>query len=378
MESESVHPARPTAISGVAEYVDPPPALAVVCGAFPTTDVFACLDRLRCDRLQVPADSGIEIASAARAAEVVLLGPDALDGDAGLQLVTDFRRQFPHTRILLLADGSTLPGPTLLTALRAGVHDVVDPVDAITLNSALDQALTDHREHGERVLAIGAHPDDVEIGCGGALLEHRRRGDDLTILTLSHGQVGGPGTLRTGESMLAARSLGARLLLADLPDTRIDPGVDTIRLVEEVIRDVDPSVIYVHSRHDNHQDHRAVHAAVIPAARRVPRIYAYQSPSATNDFDPTKFVPIDTVMTAKVELLSLFATQNERSYLEPDLVIAGARYWARQLAPRARYAEPFEILRTLVTQPGGTRTVSAPAPATVTAIGSMQTIGGTS
>lgn len=362
METEAVGPGTAGEISGVLHLVERPRALALVSGDFDTREADACLERLGCDQLRITPDSGLEVTSVLRTADVVLVGQDALEGDVGLHLVSDLRRQFPLTRVLLLADAGSLPASVLLRALRAGVHDVIDPADAIALNGALDQALSAHDDESDRVLAIGAHPDDVEIGCGGALLEHRRRGDDITVLTMSHGQVGGPETARVGESMLAARSLGAQLFIADLPDTRIDPGVDTIRLLESVVQGVDPTVIYVHSKHDNHQDHRAVHAAVVSAARRVPRIYAYESPSATNDFAPTKFVPIDRVMTHKVDLLGLFATQNERSYLEPELVIAGARYWARHLAPRARYAEPFEVLRTFTTSAGRTRATSAPPP----------------
>lgn len=362
MESDVINPTDPSPIPGVTQLVDRPIALAVIYGQFESPAADAALERRRCDRLRLTPENGLDVTSALRTADLVLLGPDALDGDPGLQLISDLHRQFPLTRVLLLADAHSIPSSVMLRAMRVGVHDVIDPADGTAIDAALDQALSDHDGQSDRVLAIGAHPDDVEIGCAGALLEHRRRGDEITVLTLSRGQVGGPESARVGESMLAATSLGARLLIADLPDTRIDPGVDTIRLIEAVVAEVNPSVVYVHSKHDNHQDHRAVHTAAVSATRRVPRMYAYQSPSATNDFAPTKFVPIDTVMTQKVEVLGLFATQNERSYLEPDLVIAGARYWARHLAPRARYAEPFEILRTFVTQTDGTRSISVPQP----------------
>ena len=79
----------------------------------------------------------------------------------------------------------------------------------------------------------------------------------------------------------------------------------------------------------------------------MPQVFAYQSPSATNEFLPNKFVAIDSVVVRKVDLLGHFGSQSERSYLEPEMIVATARYWARNLAPRARYAEPFEIVRSL-------------------------------
>lgn len=73
----------------------------------------------------------------------------------------------------------------------------------------------------------------------------------------------------------------------------------------------------------------------------------YQSPSATGDFRPTRFVPIDGLIPEKLALLESFQSQSDRTYLEPELVTANARYWTRNLAPRVRYAEPFEVMRQL-------------------------------
>jgi len=106
-------------------------------------------------------------------------------------------------------------------------------------------------------------------------------------------------------------------------------------------------VVYTHSRNDSHQDHRAVAVAAVSATRGVRRVFAFQSPSATNDFRPTQFVPIDAVVQRKAHALSLFASQTGRSYLEPDFILSAARYWARQLGASARYAEPFEVIRSM-------------------------------
>ena len=110
---------------------------------------------------------------------------------------------------------------------------------------------------------------------------------------------------------------------------------------------IQPTVVYVHSQHDNHQDHRAVSRATASATRQVRRVYGYQSPSATNEYRPTKFVPVDHVLQRKVQVLMMFDSQNGRSYLEPELVVAGSRYWARHLGASARYAEPFEVIRSV-------------------------------
>ena len=70
----------------------------------------------------------------------------------------------------------------------------------------------------KRVLAIGAHPDDVEIGCGGTLARHHAKGDMLNILTLSRGAAGGDVNVRVAEAHRAADLLGAE------PAARQSPG----------------------------------------------------------------------------------------------------------------------------------------------------------
>lgn len=324
-----------------------PRRVALVVGR-PGDHVQRVAERLGCDVVATEVAAAVESATAVGSVDVAVLDPAVLELEHGVHLVGDLRAAYPFVRVLLLADAATLDSQVLVRAIRAGLHDVVDPGDALGLRSWLERALAELGQRSERVLAIGAHPDDVEIGCAGALLDHRRRGDHVTVLTLSRGDVGGDVGARMEEAGAAAGLIGARLLLADLPDTRVDPGIETIRLVESVVAEVSPTVVYVHSSHDNHQDHRAVHTATMSATRGVPQVFAYQSPSATNDFSPNRFVPIDAVLVRKVQVLASFSSQSQRSYLEPELVVAGARYWARHLAPLARYAEPFEVIRSFV------------------------------
>ena len=277
----------------------------------------------------------------------LILGPDVFATDASVAAVRQWRSHSPAARVKLAYPAENRDAEVLVRAIRAGVGDVVDPHDVVAFEAAIRKGMLQGGATRERVLAIGAHPDDVEIGCAGTLLDHRRRGDRITVLTMSRGAIGGDQQQRLGESATTAEALGAQLLFADLPDTCIQDGVDTIRLIESVVAAIDPTVVYVHSKHDNHQDHRAVSTAARSATRGVRRVFAYQSPSATNEFFPTQFVNVDDTVRRKVEVLQMFRSQDGRSYLEPELVVAGARYWARHLAANARYAEPFEVIRSV-------------------------------
>jgi LmbE family N-acetylglucosaminyl deacetylase len=338
------------------------PRMALVVSADPPAPVLDALRRRDIRPIVAAPDHSEEAAARIAPFIFLLLGPDALRDDLDIGLVHALHRWSPSARPLLLASPDEAPREVLLRAMRAGVLDVVDPGAGAGVDEAIAAGLIAAGAARERVLAIGAHPDDVEIGCGGTLLDHRRRGDRVSILTLSRGAVGGDTASRVAEAVSTASAIGAQLLMGDLPDTSISDGIDTIRLIEAVVRTLNPTVVYVHSSNDNHQDHRAVASATVSAVRGVRRVFGYQSPSATNAFTPTQFVAVDDVMERKVEVLALFSSQAGRSYLEPEMITAGCRYWARHLAAAGRYAEPFEVIRSI----GDLRQASS-APATVLA-----------
>ena len=266
-----------------------------------------------------------------------------MPGMDGLQLAAAARQRDARLPVLLITAHATVEAA--VRAVKGAVTDFLSkPLKRTAVLEAIDAAASGRRDQGRRVLAVGAHPDDVEIGAGATLFQHARAGDHLTILTTSAGRRGGDADLRRGEAYEAAARIGATLVLGDLEDTAIPDRGPTIDLVEGVCSDVRPDTIYVHSAHDLHQDHRAVHAATLVAARGVQRVLCYQSPSATIDFRPSMFVPVDTGLEGKLEAIAAFATQTSiRDYLDPDMLTSTARYWGR--FARTPYAEPFEVLR---------------------------------
>ena len=275
-----------------------------------------------------------------------------LPGATGLQILEAAKDAAPGTPVVLMTAHQQLD--YAIAAVRGRADEfLVKPIDPEKLASTAKALLGAARERraaqqaGRRtVLAIGAHPDDVEIGCGGALLEHRAQGDDLVLLVLTGGEQGGDAALRAQEAVSAATLLGAELVHHELPDTLVSESGETIAVISEVIERFRPEVVYTHSLNDNHQDHRNVHRATIVAAREAPNIFAYQSPSSAIAFSPGRFVDITPHMDAKLRALREFRTQHAiRPYLEEDLVVATARYWSR-FGGGGRYVEPLEVVRT--------------------------------
>jgi len=270
-----------------------------------------------------------------------------MPGIDGLRMIEDLRARAPWLPVIVMTAHVSVD--YAVSALRAQADEfLVKPLDNARLVESVTRLAHEGRSRRgavrQQVLAVGAHPDDVEIGIGGVLAAHRDAGDEITVLTLSHGGRGGDADSRQHESLAAAELLGARLFLKDLIDTEIGGGGPTVRLIEEVVREVVPTVVYTHSLHDRHQDHRAVHEATVVATRTVGTVACYQSPSSTVDFQPTRFVPIERYLERKLQLLDCFRSQTvTRSYLDPDFVRATARYWSRFSGGTA--VEPLEILR---------------------------------
>ena len=280
-----------------------------------------------------------------------------MPGMTGLELLQALRRAAPGLPVVVITGHATLD--YAVSALRDHADEFLQksmPKDILlaTISAVVTKSRTARLASRQAVLAIGAHPDDVEIGAAGALLVHRSMGHEVSILTLSRGARGGSQDTRAGESDRAARAIGATLFLDDLKDTRISEGDPTIGAISRVVESVRPTVIYTHSSHDVHQDHRNTHRAAMVAVRGVGRVYCFQSPSATVDFRPTRFVTIDDQIEGKLQAINAFVSQVDiRRYLEPDLIESTARYWSR--FGDGRFAEAFEVIREATTegQPAG-------------------------
>lgn len=253
------------------------------------------------------------------------------------------------TPILVLSYEPTVD--LLIGVLRARADDFMAlPADSAELLGRVHRMVDWGRRHRgvpasrSVVLAIGAHPDDVELGAGGTLAAHAHQGDAVHILTMTRGDRGGDADRRSEESRAAATVLGARLWLEDFEDTHVNEGGSTVRRIEGHVARLRPSVVYTHSLEDNHQDHRNVHKAVMVAARNVPRVYCFESPSSTVEFSPSRYVAIDPFMETKLKALHAYGSQvHIRTYLSESRIRAAAHYWSR--FSQGEYAEPFEVVR---------------------------------
>lgn len=193
------------------------------------------------------------------------------------------------------------------------------------------------------VLAIGAHPDDIELGCGAALLAHRRAGHAVTMLVMTAGLGPAERRARPDEQEEAAALLRAGLMWGGFEDGKVPSDGPGVRVIEDAIARTGAQAIYTHAPGDSHQDHRAVAAATAAAARRTQRVLCYESPTSLK-FSPTHFVDVGGLVEAKLGLLRAHLSQVMKNGLvDLEAVEAQARF--RGFQARVRYAEAFEATR---------------------------------
>ena len=264
-----------------------------------------------------------------------------------LNVIQDIKQANSFTSILIIAENVKVD--FILTAMKYHADGLLfKPLDKNEFISRALQLAEDAKrkkaQNTKIILAIGAHPDDVEFGCSGSLAKFRAEGNQINILTLSLGNFGGDPQIRKAEAYNAAELQGANLYVGNLADTKISNGLETINLIDSIIQKTAPTHVYTHSFHDSHQDHRCTYQATVTACRGITNLFSYLSPSSTVDFRPNTFINIDNYINKKLQIIAVHKSQmSTRPYLQPEMIVATAKYWGRF----ASYSlvEPMEVIK---------------------------------
>jgi LmbE family N-acetylglucosaminyl deacetylase len=222
-----------------------------------------------------------------------------------------------------------------------------------------------------RVLAIGAHPDDLELLCAGTLAKYAQRGDHVTMAVAMSGDCGSASlpkqeiaAIRGSEARASAALLGAEFLsMANYSDGFLFSTEQTRLDFLNVIRQARPDVILTHSPNDYHPDHRMTAQIVCdvrimitvpnieteaPPCKTLPEIYFFDT-MAGIDFVPQHYVDISSTFDMKKQMLACHKSQS--SWLEDqynmtslDFIDCVGRF--RGLQCGVPYAECFQVSPT--------------------------------
>lgn len=181
-----------------------------------------------------------------------------------------------------------------------------------------------------RVLTVGAHPDDLEVLCGGTLAKFSQRGDQVIMAIATDGGAGHMhippqelAEIRRQEAGKASELIGAQLIWLGFRDELIFEDIDTRLRFVDLIRVAKPDVILTHDPGDYHPDHRVVSRLIFDASflSGLPNVKTehpahpgvqplfYFDTLAGNNFTPTEYVDITDVYEIKKAMLGCHASQ---------------------------------------------------------------------
>ncbi len=200
-----------------------------------------------------------------------------------------------------------------------------------------------------RILALGAHPDDIEYGCGGTFIKFSRRGEEIYFMVLTKGEFGGDAEVRQKEEEGAMKFMGVKKIFwAGYKDTELPNERIIISDIDSVISEINPNEVYVNYIDDIHQDHRTLAECTLAATRYVRRVFFYEDYTSVK-FEPDIFVDIGDVFEEKQKLIQIYSSQVVKTYPTKLDMIESVRATAnfRGFQGKVKYAEGFKAFRFL-------------------------------
>ena len=208
-----------------------------------------------------------------------------------------------------------------------------------------------------KILAVGAHLDDIEIAAGGTLAKAVENGHEVKSLFLSksgytnfEGKEMRSDDCAVQEGLNALKTLGITDIdILDFPTKDIPFRSDVVEAIDRIMSEYNPDIIFTHHPFDTHQAHVGVSNATIAAARRKNTVFFYEpiSPSGRSyvAFRPQLYVPIEETVEKKIAALREHKTEYNKFGKEDWIAGVHARCGFRGYEIGKKYAEAFEALR---------------------------------
>ena len=206
------------------------------------------------------------------------------------------------------------------------------------------------RYTNKTVVAIGAHPDDLEIGIGGTLARLRTQGARVIMVVAS---IPKNFEVRKAEAKRGAEILGCELrLLLDGGPRRIEDvkTCDLVGMLDDVIRDFEPAAVLTHSSADFHNDHLLIYNACLPTQRlRYFDLFCYHPTNCRPvpiAFHPRAYVDVSPTIDAKMHAIAAHSSQFGERGLDTSMYREHAHLQGRMIG--VDYAEGLDVMRMIL------------------------------
>jgi len=206
------------------------------------------------------------------------------------------------------------------------------------------------RYSGKTVVAIGAHPDDLEIGIGGTLAKLRRDGARVVMVVAS---IPKDFDVRLEEAKRGAEILGCEMrLLLDGGPRRLEDmkTCDLVGLLDGVIKEYQPAAVLTHSNADFHNDHLLIYNACLPTQRLAHFDFFSYHPTNCRpvpvQFHPRAYVDVSDTIDAKMHAIAAHASQFGGRGLDTEMYREFAHMQGRMVG--VPYAEGLDVNRMLL------------------------------
>jgi len=208
-----------------------------------------------------------------------------------------------------------------------------------------------------KILAVGAHLDDIEIACGGTLAKAVEAGHEVKVLIMSKsGYTNRDGKIQRSDDIAVTEGTNALHVLGitdinilDFPTKDISFQSNVVNAIDVIMSKYNPDVIFTHHPFDTHQAHVGVSNATIAAARRKNTVFFYEpiTPSGRSyvAFKPQLYVDIESTLDKKIASLREHKSEYNKFGAEDWVEGVRCRCGFRGYEIGKKFAEAFEVLR---------------------------------
>lgn len=201
-----------------------------------------------------------------------------------------------------------------------------------------------HKQKNMNILCLSPHPDDLEFGAAGTLIRYADAGHIVYLMIMTQGSMGGDPGIRFHEQEKSGKIIGAkRVFWGGFEDTKLETNSHSISIVEKIIKQLEPDIIFSCYGDDTHQDHRNLNTITNSAARNFPNVLFYETVTSAPSFSPNVFCDIESVLERKIEALKAHDSQMLRTNIANSTILelAAATATFRGTQSRVKKAEAF-------------------------------------